>query len=188
MIHTTPSAHQGGERRPFLDNLVLKGVKLLILDLDGTVRSCTVPGQPCPNSVGEQALIPGAADAIRYALDRGVRICGATNQGGIGLGYTTETDHAEMVMELTAMLAEAVDRDIAFPVWHCAHAPDAGCACRKPSGEMLRAAMLSHGASAAETLFVGDRDSDRGAAVDAGCRFLDADSWRTHSRPVLETP
>ena len=179
-----PSSHDP-DRKVFLDNLTLQCIHLLILDLDGTVRSCTVPEQPCPNRVGEQALLPGAAEAIRYALGRGVLICGATNQGGIGLGFTTETDHAEMVCELTGLIADAIGLNIAFPVWHCAHAPDAGCACRKPQPEMLLEAMRSFRVRPEETLFVGDRASDEQAAAAASCRFLEATEWRAHT-PALE--
>ncbi len=45
---------------------------------------------------------------------------------------------------------------------------------RKPNAGMLLQAMLDAGISTAETLFVGDRDEDAGAALAAGVQFVEA--------------
>lgn len=48
---------------------------------------------------------------------------------------------------------------------------------RKPSGIMLDKIMVAHNAHPDDTLMVGDRTEDRGAAHDVGCWFLEADRF-----------
>jgi histidinol phosphatase-like enzyme len=70
-------------------------VKLYIFDADGTLRGCTVPGQPCPNRPGEWELLPGVRERLaRIGWDEraGPHFAVATNQGGVGLGYFTERE------------------------------------------------------------------------------------------------
>lgn len=114
----------------------LPDVDLLVLDLDGTVRTCTVKGQPCPNRPGEQALVPGIGETLAAYQQAGIPIAIATNQGGIGVGFMTERDFQKQLVELREMLT-AVGVDASFPIVHCPHHPKSGCACRKPKGGML---------------------------------------------------
>jgi len=151
--------------------------KLLILDIDGTVRRCTVEGQPCPNRPGEQELLPGAAGRMREAAEDGWTIAGATNQGGIGLGFMSSADNVRVIDELRRLIRDqaAVDFHI-FAV--CPHRPDGACCCRKPQPGMLYSAMMLADVRPANTIMVGDRESDRLAAHAAGCAFIWADDWR----------
>jgi phosphoglycolate phosphatase-like HAD superfamily hydrolase len=48
---------------------------------------------------------------------------------------------------------------------------------RKPSPTMLYEAMRIHEAAPAETVFVGDMNSDRDAAVAAGVAYFDAEEF-----------
>jgi len=149
----------------------LPGVRLLILDLDGTVRTCTVPRQPCPNRRGEQALLPGVAAAIAAYQAAGVPVGFATNQGGIQMGFFTEADFLETLTELRELLAaQSVDAAAIEARW-CRHASRGRCGCRKPKPGMLFSLMSRFQVAPADTLFVGDRAPDRGAAQAAGCRF-----------------
>lgn len=158
--------------------------QLLILDLDGTVRECTVPGQPCPNLPGQQRLLPGAAAGIRTALDAGVKVAFATNQAGVALGYTDERTIQKVYEELFLLLSNEMGTLLDAALYACHHAPDAGCWCRKPSPGMLQRAMLELRALPGKTLFVGDRDSDREAAWRAACHFCEAGRWRGFSTPT----
>ena len=149
-----------------------RAVKLYVFDADGTLRRTTVPGLPCPNGPGDWELIPG----VRERLARidwgagGARFGVATNQGGVALGYLT-------LATARRLLAEMVEEAFGVKPPHgsieiCPHAPHAGCACRKPSPEMLLRLMRRFRASPAETLYVGDMDRDEEAARRAGARFL----------------
>ncbi|HLL75711.1 MAG TPA: HAD-IIIA family hydrolase [Pyrinomonadaceae bacterium] len=149
-----------------------KPIKLYVFDADGTLRGCTVPGQPCPNRAGEWELLPGVKERLaRIEWDEraGPHFAVATNQGGVGLGYFT----AAAARRLVEDTVEAAFGRTAPPgsIEICTHAPFAGCACRKPKGVMLRRLMRRFRARPDETLFVGDTEADEGAAREAGCRF-----------------
>jgi len=149
-----------------------KPIKLYVFDADGTLRGCTVPDQPCPNRPGEWELLPGVKERLaRIEWDEraGPHFAVATNQGGVGLGYFTSAEARRLVEDTV----EAAFGRAAPPgsIEICTHAPHAGCACRKPKGEMIRRLMRRFRARPDETLFVGDSEADEGAAREAGCRF-----------------
>jgi D-glycero-D-manno-heptose 1,7-bisphosphate phosphatase len=52
----------------------------------------------------------------------------------------------------------------------CPHAPEDGCACRKPEPGLIREAIARSGISAEESLVIGDDDRDLRAAEHAGVR------------------
>jgi D-glycero-D-manno-heptose 1,7-bisphosphate phosphatase len=54
----------------------------------------------------------------------------------------------------------------------CPHAPDEGCACRKPKPGMLIAMMGSLGVSPDHTIVLGDSIRDIEAGLAAGCRCI----------------
>lgn len=61
-------------------------MKLLILDLDGTVR-CPKSGAKFINDPLDQEIIPEAGIAIADYKSQGWIIVGATNQGGVAAGH-----------------------------------------------------------------------------------------------------
>ena len=149
-----------------------KPIKLYVFDADGTLRGCTVPGQPCPNRAGEWELLPGVRERlarIKWDERAGPHFAIATNQGGVGIGYFTAGEARRLVVDL---VEAAFGRPApAGSIEICTHAPYARCACRKPKGEMIKRLMRRFGARPEETLFVGDMETDAQAARDAGCRF-----------------
>ncbi len=157
------------------------GVKLLLADLDGTVRRCTVPRQPCPNKRGQQELYPGTKDLLDLYRANGTPVAFVTNQGGVGLGYMTRDDFNDTMDELKTLLGWD-DLD----VFACLHAPDEGCACRKPGPRMLLDAMEEAGVGPESTLYIGDMQTDALAARAAGVhRFFFA--WMFNPQvPVAE--
>ena len=149
-----------------------KPIKLYVFDADGTLRGCTVPGQPCPNRAGEWELLPNVKERLaRIGWDEraGPHFAIATNQGGVGLGYFTSAEARQLVVDL---VAAAFGRPApAGAIEICTHAPHARCACRKPKGEMLARLMRRFRARPEETLYVGDMETDEQAARAAGCRY-----------------
>jgi len=63
-------------------------------------------------------------------------------------------------------------RPIEDSIRFCPHNKSDGCACRKPGPLMLEQLMDFWGVNPEETLFVGDMESDRQAAENAGCDFV----------------
>jgi len=155
-------------------------ISLVIFDADGTLRRCTVPGQPCPNRLGEWELLPGAKErlaTIQWSMENrsGIGYGIASNQAGISLGYMT-VDMAHRLLE--DMFEAAFGLPAVFgTIQMCPHSLDAGCRCRKPRPAMLERLIGRWGVKPEDTLMVGDMDSDRQAAEAAGCHFVDADEF-----------
>jgi D-glycero-D-manno-heptose 1,7-bisphosphate phosphatase len=147
-------------------------VRLVIFDADNTLRRVTVPGKVCPHGPREWEPLPGIREALaglRWG-EGGLRLAVASNQDHVFYGHLS----AEMARRLLMDAAEAATghRPPAGAVRFCAHAMDAGCACRKPEPGLLYEAMGHYGLGPAETLFVGDAEVDREAARRAGLPFL----------------
>ena len=151
--------------------------KLIIFDADGTLRFCTVEGQPCPNRSGEWELYPGVKEKLTEydwvspnSPEQGMGYGIASNQGGVGVGYfSVET----AISLLKDTIREAFGFDPAEgTIEICPHVPYSGCGCRKPDPLMLHNLMNKYRVSPEEVLFVGDRDADEKAAENAGCDFI----------------
>jgi histidinol-phosphate phosphatase family protein len=127
---------------------------LLVVDRDGTLiheRHYLAD----PEGV---RLLPGVVDGLRAFAARGYEVAVVTNQSGIGRGYFDERALAAVHAELERQL---VAHGIALRgIWHCPHAPDDGCACRKPEPALLAAALRELGYAPAQCLVVGDKRCD----------------------------
>ena len=162
---------------------------LAIFDIDGTLTEIRPelreqhPRLVTPNHFGEQQAIEGVPEKLAELRQQGVRIALATNRGGVAFGYTT----LEMAQQLAQEAAEMCGiPDV--PVYVCPyHARARGKNavpeftrehdCRKPNPGMLLQAMSEAGIAPEDTIFVGDRESDQGAAENAGVRFYWAEEF-----------
>ena len=118
-------------------------------------------------------FVPGAVAAVARLAEAGFRIVVVTNQSGIARGFYTQEQYIELTRRMIAAFAEQ-GVDIAA-VYHCPHHPSGSvepfardCGCRKPAPGMLLRAAAEHGLSLADSILVGDRDSDIAAARAAG--------------------
>jgi D-glycero-D-manno-heptose 1,7-bisphosphate phosphatase len=151
----------------------LPGKRLLIFDADGTLRRCTVPGQPCPNTAEEWEVMPRVKETLALYPPT-VRMHIVSNQGGVGLGYLS----FYAAQKLLEDLAQTLGIDGVNHIFLCAHKPTKGCACRKPSPFLLLLAIARQNSLVtvqcplAEVLYVGDQDTDRECATRAGVDFL----------------
>ncbi|MEA3266509.1 MAG: HAD-IIIA family hydrolase [Candidatus Fermentibacteria bacterium] len=149
--------------------------KLIVFDADGTLRYCTVPGQPCPNRAGEWELFPDVVEKLAgfsWAGPGSVSGTGygiASNQGGVGSGYFAE-DTAMSLLHDTFIKAFGFT-PARGTIQMCPHIPYSGCSCRKPASGMLDNLIDLYSVDPSTVLFVGDRDDDRNAASNAGCQF-----------------
>jgi histidinol-phosphate phosphatase family protein len=76
-----------------------------------------------------------------------------------------------------------------FDTWQvCPHAPDDGCACRKPAPGMVAAAAAELGVRPYEVVVVGDIGSDVDAAHAAGARAVLVPNERTLPDEVEAAP
>lgn len=139
------------------------GRPTVFLDRDGTLNVDLVRSV----DLARLRLMPRAAEAVRAWREAGWRIVVVTNQSGIGRGYYDEAAMRAFHEELARRLGVAPD------AWYfCPHAPEDGCACRKPKPGMLLQAMREHPIDPARAFFVGDSASDVEAARAAGVRSV----------------
>ena len=140
-------------------------IKHVILDRDGVLNH-EAPDSGYVRTPEGFRWLAGALEGLALLRGAGVRISIATNQSGVGRGLMSleqlEAVHDKMRSE-AARAGGAIDA-----VFFCPHAPDAGCACRKPAPGLIQAAVASAGISAADTLVVGDDRRDLEAAQRAG--------------------
>lgn len=142
----------------------------LFLDLDGTVRH-TLSGRVHPLEPWDQRLLPGVPERLAEYRARGYAVVGVTNQGAVGLGLLSERDVEAINQRLTDDLAPGLF-DL---VLYCPYHPYARrqtyrsqADCRKPRPGMAFAARDRLGLSLAGSVMVGDMETDRQFARNAG--------------------
>lgn len=166
---------------------MVRAVRVLYLDLDGTVRE----GKDDPlgkfvNGPDDVRVFPAAVERMRAWKADGGRIVAVTNQGGISLGFVTMQLAMDALAETNRQCEDMFDL-----MMMCQHHPNATdpeyarCWCRKPRpGLVIEGALELTRRHRAEmypphlALFVGDRPEDRACAEAANIDFIDAAEWR----------
>lgn len=148
---------------------------LYIFDKDGTL--VTGMGDRPANTPEEQHLLPGVREKIDALRLHGHRIAIASNQGGVAWGFITH----EQAVALIVDCADKIGGVDAFRM--CPYDPKAikvnptggysrDDASRKPNPGMLIGIMRELGFSPDDTVMIGDMESDKEAAKNAGCKFF----------------
>lgn len=142
----------------------------LFLDLDGTVRD-TLSGRVHPLEPWDQRLRPGVAARLSEYRTRGYAIVGVTNQGAVGLGWLSEDDVEEINRHLMEQLAPGLFDLVLYSPYH-PHARQPAyrdqAHRRKPNPGMAFEARDRLGLDLAVSIMVGDMESDRLFARNAG--------------------
>ncbi len=147
--------------------------RALFLDRDGVVNE----------EVGylhraeEVRFVEGIFSLCRTAAGLGYRLIVVTNQAGIARGYYTEEDFEALTEFMRGELrGEGIELDA---VYCCPFHPEHGVGRykqehedRKPGTGMLRRGVREFGVELSESVMVGDRCSDVGAANAAGLRQM----------------
>jgi D-glycero-D-manno-heptose 1,7-bisphosphate phosphatase len=154
------------------------GRPAIFLDRDGVLNRRAARGQYI-RRWDEFEWLPGAREALRLLKGAGHRVIVATNQAGIARGMMAEADVLDIHRRMTAEAVRTGGRIDA--VYYCPHHWDEGCLCRKPKPGMLYEAQHTFNLNLTQTPFVGDDDTDAGAAEAAGCPWLAV----TPDRPLL---
>lgn len=142
--------------------------RAVFLDRDGVINQAY--GFRPPNNANELVLFPGVPEAIRLLNEAGFLVFVVTNQGGVGLGYMTEADLAEIHHKLEAEVAVAGGKFTELAA--CMHKPEAGCACRKPRPGMILDLAKKYNVDLKSSYLVGDRDVDLQAGQAAGTKTI----------------
>jgi D-glycero-D-manno-heptose 1,7-bisphosphate phosphatase len=144
-------------------------VKAAFLDRDGVINLDT----GYVHRWDEFVFAPGAIAAMRDLQTAGFMLIVVTNQAGIARGYYSTQQFETLTAQMLGHLESEGVRITA--VYHCPHHPAGSvpalsidCDCRKPAPGMLLAAAREHGLSLANSILIGDKPSDIGAAQAAG--------------------
>lgn len=140
--------------------------KAVFLDRDGTLmQDVGYPRHP-----DQVALLPGVTEALAACRNAGFLLAIISNQSGVGRGYfdidAVDAVHTRL---LTLLAQQGVRIDDSQ---YCLHAPDDGCACRKPSPLMIQRSARKLGADLSRSFMVGDKTSDTEAGRRAGCHSI----------------
>ena len=111
-------------------------------------------------------LLAPVLEACRRMRGLGYALVVVTNQSGIARGLYSERDYLRLTDSMRRRF-RAADAPL-DGVYHCPHAPDAGCACRKPQAGMLHRAAADLDLDLSRSVMVGDKVSDLLAARAAG--------------------
>jgi D-glycero-D-manno-heptose 1,7-bisphosphate phosphatase len=128
--------------------------RVVILDRDGTI----VVDRGYLGDPDGLEFLPHAAEGLRWFHENGYRLVVITNQSGVGRGIFPIARVHAMNERLQRMAA-----DIGAPltaIYHCPHAPEARCACRKPAQGLLERAAAEWQFDPKAALVIGDKLSD----------------------------
>lgn len=108
----------------------------------------------------------GIFEVLKHFQSLGYLLIIVTNQSGIGRGYYSE----EAFQELSQWMSDALlENDIKInAIYHCPHAPEEGCECRKPRSGMFYKAIEAFDIDVKDSWMIGDKISDIQAANGAG--------------------
>jgi histidinol-phosphate phosphatase family protein len=130
----------------------------VFLDRDGTI----VVDKHYLSDPDGLELLPNAPEGLRELRALGARLVVVTNQSGVGRGYFLAEAVERMHERLRELLAEGgVELD---GIYVCPHAPEDGCACRKPASALFERAADELGLDLRASFVVGDKQSDVEAA------------------------
>ncbi|HEV2781344.1 MAG TPA: HAD family hydrolase [Actinophytocola sp.] len=136
-------------------------------------------------------FIEGIFDLVIKFRRQGFLCIVVTNSAGIARGYFSESyfrRFSDWILNEFARAGAPLDA-----IYYCPHHPSVGiapykreCGCRKPRPGMILRAALEFDVSLADSILVGDRDTDILAGAHAGIRRLFL--YDTHSRHRGDSP
>ena len=162
--------------------------KIAYLDRDGVLN---VGSENYINSPEELVVFPNTADSVAALRESGFRICVVTNQSPVGRGLWSDENLHIIHEKLRGLLLSENSNAHLDLILYSPYAPWEGAWARKPNPGMLEAARQIISASEknieiklrfdndwhdrhdeSESIMVGDRDVDMGAAFNFGVKGI----------------
>jgi len=141
----------------------MTNIDTILLDRDGTL----IEERHYLRDPDLVALMPGVAAPMRRLMELGCAFYLASNQSGIGRGFFRVEDYHQVHARLVELLlAEGVTLGGAA---FCPHAPEDGCACRKPRTGLWRELAQAFGLRPEKTVMIGDKMADIRFGKAIGC-------------------
>jgi imidazoleglycerol-phosphate dehydratase/histidinol-phosphatase len=146
----------------------MSGAKVLFVDRDGTLVE--EPHDEQVDATDKVRFMPGVFAAMEQLKRRGYRLVMVTNQDGLGTERLPQKafDTAHQFI-LDAFRSQGVEFDEVFV---CPHFKADGCKCRKPATGMVDEYVRTGGVDLANSVMVGDRDTDLEFARNLGVRGI----------------
>jgi histidinol-phosphate phosphatase family protein len=148
----------------------------VLFDRDGTL----VLDVPYNGDPARVVTVPGAAAAIARLRAAGVPTAVVSNQSGIARGLLTDAQVRTVNAEIERRLGPL------GPWAYCPHAPEDGCACRKPAPGLILATAAELGVDPARCVVIGDIGADVEAAHAAGARGILVPTARTRPAEIAD--
>lgn len=120
-------------------------------------------------------VMEGASEALRALREKGFLTILVTNQPDITYEHLSREEWERIQEHATSLPFD--------DVYVCFHGHADGCDCKKPKPGMLLAAAKKWNIDLATSYFVGDTESDTGAAAAAGCKSVLLDAWYNRAVP-----
>ncbi|MBI2623042.1 MAG: HAD family hydrolase [Candidatus Liptonbacteria bacterium] len=142
--------------------------RAVFLDRDGTL----VKDSGYFHDAERVEFLPGVIEGLRRLQSAGFLLIVVSNQSGVGRGYFPECDTIAVNEKITELLKKEGVRIAKF--YYCPHAPDAGCACRKPKPLLVARAAKEFGVAITSSFFIGNHatDVETGRAAGLTAMFL----------------
>lgn len=150
----------------------------VFLDRDGVLNK-KAKEHDYVKSIKELIVLPDIEKAIKLLKDQGFKVVVISNQRGVARGLMTEEVVHKINEEINKKLAEfntSIDR-----FYSCFHDYSDNCDCRKPKPGLLLKAAKELEIDLSSSWMIGDSQSDREAALNAGLNerhivIIDSDS------------
>ncbi|MGF1452602.1 MAG: D-glycero-alpha-D-manno-heptose-1,7-bisphosphate 7-phosphatase [Opitutales bacterium] len=159
--------------------MTLPSAPALFLDRDGTLN---VDGGYCWDP-DEIRLIPGAAEAVREALETGFALFLFTNQSGINRGLYSLADAEACNARVIELLG--VDAGVFKGICIAPETPEEPAIYRKPSPRFILEMLAKYQIDPMRAWMIGDRRSDWEAGISAGvnaCAVASGEAWTDQDR------
>lgn len=136
--------------------------KAIFLDRDGVINI----DKAYVSKIEDFEFCEGVFETLQHFQTLGYLLIIVTNQSGIGRGYYSEADFQTLTAWMQKELLHVKVKIDA--IYHCPHAPEAHCECRKPKSGMFKEAIKAFDIDVTQSWMIGDKQTDIEAALGAG--------------------
>jgi len=141
--------------------------KFILLDRDGTL----IEEKNYLHDPDDVKILPGVIEGLKKLSGEGYKFIVLTNQSGIGRGYFDDQDMLLVNAKISSLLLNEGVEILRF--YHCPHAPEEECDCRKPKPGMVYNACSELGFFIDNIYCViGDKKSDIELAENIGVKSI----------------
>jgi len=142
--------------------------KFVLLDRDGVINQRVPDGYV--TEWAQFIFMPGALEGLRFLKENGYSAIIVSNQACVGKGLLSPSKLDEITQQFLKEIQ--AQGGAVCAVYYCPHREEEGCDCRKPKPGLLRRAQAEHHFDFADTLLIGDSESDLQAAHAVGSPAL----------------